>query len=193
MNRSYRIAVADDEAVMRDYFREILPDLGHVVVAAAATGRELVDECLRHRPDLVITDIRMPEMDGIDAATEITRSLPVPIILVSAFSDRPLIERAKGSMVLSYLIKPIQQASLETAIAIAGTRFEEVKALRREAGDLRQALEDRKLIERAKGILMRRLGIDEEAAFARLRSGAMEGSKKLVDVARTLIQAEKLL
>ncbi|MFG0319741.1 MAG: ANTAR domain-containing response regulator [Planctomycetota bacterium JB042] len=193
MSRSFRIAVADDEAVMRDYFREILPDLGHEVVAAASTGKALVEECLRHRPDLVITDIRMPEMDGIDAAAEITRQLPIPIILVSAFSDRPLIERAKDSMVLSYLIKPIQQASLETAIEIAGTRFEEVEALRREAGDLRQALEDRKLIERAKGILMRRLSVDEDTAFARLRKAAMEQSRKLVDVARTLIQAEKLL
>lgn len=193
MSHSYRIAIADDEEVMREYFQDILPDLGHAVVGAASTGRELVTLCAEQKPDMVITDIRMPGMDGIDAAREITESRAIPIILVSAFSDPALIKRAQGTTILAYLIKPIQQPALAAAVAIAGKRFEELEALRQEAGDLRQALEDRKVIERAKGILMKRQSITEDEAYAKLRSAAMKDSKKLVDVARALVASAELL
>ena len=120
------------------------------------------------RPDLVITDIKMPDMDGIDAATQIYRERPIPVILVSAYHDPEFIRRAEADHILAYLVKPIKQADLEPAIALAMRRFEQFQALRKEAADLRQALEDRKVIERAKGILMKKAGLDEHDAFRRL-------------------------
>src|SRR5262249_43028276 len=109
MNRSLRIAVADDEPDMRDYFRKILPRLGHQVVSVAETGRELIEQCHQSRPDLVITDIKMPDMDGIDAAIGLYREKPVPVILVSAYHEPELIARAEADHILGYLVKPIKQ------------------------------------------------------------------------------------
>lgn len=193
MKKPLRIAVADDEKDMRDYFIEILGDLGHHVVSAARTGRELVEHCRQFAPDLVITDIKMPDMDGIEASGRLSRERPVPIILVSAFHDADLIERAQNDHVLAYLVKPIKQADLEPAIAIAMTRFEQFQALAQEAGDLRQALEDRKTIERAKGILMRKAGLDEPAALRRLQKLASDKNQKLVAVAAAILTAEEAL
>jgi AmiR/NasT family two-component response regulator len=193
MNRSLRIAVADDEPRMRDYFQKILPRLGHQVVAAAKTGWELVEHCRALNPELVITDINMPELDGIDAAMEIYREQAIPVILVSAFHDAKLIQRAEGDHILAYLIKPIKQADLEPAIAIAMRRFEQFQALSREAASLRQALEDRKVIERAKGIFMKKTGLDEQEAFRRLQKLASEKNRKLVDIAQMILTAEEMI
>ena len=170
MSRSLRIAVADDEPDMREYFQKILPRLGHEVVAVAENGRELVEQCRAAQPDLVITDIKMPDMDGIDAAAQIYRERPVPVILVSAYHDAEFIRRAEADHIMAYLVKPIKQADLEPAIALAMRRFEQFQALRREAADLRQALEDRKVIERAKGLLMKKAGLDEQGPSAGCRS-----------------------
>lgn len=191
MNRSLRIAVADDEPDMQEYYRTILPALGHVVVAVAATGRELVQKCRDQHPDLVITDIKMPDMDGIDAAAQIYRDGPIPVILVSAHHDANFIHRAEANHILSYLVKPIKQADLETAIAIVIRRFEQFHSLRREAADLKQALEDRKLIERAKGLLMKKASLDEAEAFRRLQKLASNQNRKLVEIARMLLTAEE--
>jgi response regulator NasT len=191
MNPSLRIAVADDELDMRDYFQKSLPRLGHQVVAVAHNGRELVEQCQAQRPDLVITDIKMPDMDGIDAAVQIYRDRPVPIILVSAYHDPELIARAESDHILGYLVKPIEQADLEPVIALAMRRFEQFEALRREAADLRQALEDRKVIERAKGVLMKRGSLDEQEAFRRLQKLASEESRKLIDIAHMILVAEQ--
>jgi two-component system, response regulator PdtaR len=193
MSRSLRIAVADDEPRMRDYFKKILPRLGHQVVAAAKTGWELVEHCRAFNPDLVITDINMPELDGIDAAMEIYREQAIPVILVSAYHDAKLIQRAEGDHILAYLIKPIKQADLEPTIAIAMRRFEQFKELRQEAADLTQALEDRKVIERAKGVLMKKTGLDEQEAFRRLQKLASERNRKLVDIAQMILTAEDIL
>ena len=193
MRRALRIAVADDETEMQEYFRDILPRLGHEVVCAADRGRALLEQCLALHPDLVITDIKMPDMDGIDVAAEICRAELVPIILVSAYHDPELIERAAAQQVLAYLVKPIKQADLEAAIAIALRRFEEFHTLRREASDLRQALEDRKLIERAKGILMKKAGLDEQEAFRRLQKIASNKNLKLVEIARMILTADEAL
>jgi response regulator NasT len=176
---------------MRDYFKKSLPRLGHQVVAVAKNGYELVDLCRVHRPDLVITDIKMPDMDGIDAAVQIYRERPIPVILVSAYHDPGLIARAESDHILGYLVKPIEQANLEPVIALAMRRFEQFEALRREAADLRQALEDRKVIERAKGILMKRAALDEQEAFRRLQKLASEESRKLIDIAQMILFAEK--
>src|SRR6201993_2666597 len=145
MNPSLRIAVADDEPDMRDYFKKSLPRLGHQVIAVAQNGRELVEQCRTTRPDLVITDIKMPDMDGIDAAVRIYQERPVPVILVSAYHDPGLIKRAESDHIMGYLVKPIKQADLGPVIALAVHRFEQFEELRRQAADLRQALEDRKV------------------------------------------------
>jgi response regulator NasT len=190
MTPNLRIVVADDEPDMRDYFQKILPRLGHQVVAAAANGGELIEQCRALDPDLVITDIKMPDMDGIEAANQIYQKRPVPIILVSAYHTTKLIERAGADHVLGYLVKPIKQADLEPAIALAMRRFEQFQELTREAADLRQALEDRKTIERAKGILMKQAGLDEHEAFRRLQKLASDQNRKLVEIARMILVAE---
>lgn len=191
MIRALRIAVADDEPDMRDYFRAILPDLGHEVVAVASNGRELVEACRIEKPDLVITDIKMPDMDGIDAASQIYRQGPIPVILVSAFHDADFIRRAEADHILAYLIKPIKQVDLEPAIAIAVRRFEQFEALRKETTDLKQALEDRKTIEKAKGVLMKKAGLDENDAFRRLQKLASEKNLKLLAIAQMILTAEE--
>ena len=191
MNVSVRIAVADDEPRMRQFYQDALPILGHKVVCAAATGKELVQACQTHHPDLVITDIKMPDMDGIDAALQISRNEPVPVILVSAYDDPQLIARAGENHVQAYLVKPIKQQDLQPAIVIAMRRFEEFRSLRKEATDLRQALQDRKIIERAKGVIMKRGGLDEVAAFQTLQRLARDKNRKLVEVAEMFLTVEE--
>jgi response regulator NasT len=193
MAEPIRIAVADDEPDMRDYFRKILPRLGYAVTFVAQNGRELLDHCRTHHPDLVITDIKMPDMDGIDAAVAIYQDRPTPVILVSAFHDPDLIKRAKADHIMAYLVKPIKQADLQPVIGLAMRRFEQFQALRQEATDLRQALEDRKIIERAKGILMKKTNLDEQEAFGRLQKIASEKNLKLVELGRMIVTAEEAL
>jgi len=194
MNESLRIAVADDEADMRDWFERILPTLGHQVVSVAENGRELVEHCRTLEPDLVITDVKMPEMDGIEASTVICRERPLPIILVSAYHDPELLRRAEADHVMAYLVKPIGQASLQPAIAVAVRRFAELQILRQETADLRQTLADRRVIEQAKGVLMKVVpGLDERGAFRRLQELASEKNQKLIDAAEGVLALEKVL
>lgn len=189
MNR-LRIAVADDEQDMRDFLERILPLCGHDVVCVAETGSELVADCQALKPDLVITDIKMPDMDGIEAAEQICREHPTPVILVSAYHTPDVVERAVGDYVMSYLVKPIGQADLVPAIALAFQRFQQVEALRQEAANLKQSLADRKVIEQAKGILMKCAGVDEKEAFQRLQRMASEKNQKLIEAARNVIAVE---
>lgn len=193
MSRCLRIAIAEDEPLMREYLQETLSLLGHEVVAVAETGRELVRKCQESHPDLVITDIKMPDMDGLDAAAEIHGNVLIPVIVISAYHDPELIERAERNHIVAYLVKPIKQDDLEPAIAIATRRFEEFQALSREADDLRHALEDRKTIERAKSILMKRTGLAEPEAFRRLQRLASEKSRKLVEIAEMILLADEAL
>ena len=186
-----RIVVADDEPDMRDFFERMLPICGHQVVAVAETGRELIEHCRTLEPDLIITDIKMPDMDGIEASTIVCRHRPVPVILVSAYHDPELIRRAEADYVLAYLVKPIGQADLEPAIALAVRRFQQFEAVRKEASDLRQALADRKVIEQAKGILMKVAGTDEKDAFHRLQQLAAEKNQKLIEAAHAVVSMEK--
>lgn len=193
MKTPLRISVADDEPDMREYFERMLPRLGHQVVSVAETGRELVEHCRELKPDLVITDIKMPDMDGIEAASLIYQELPIPVILISAYHDQSLIERAEADHIMAYLVKPIAQKDLAPAIAIATRRFEQFQALRQEARDLRQALQDRKIVERAKGILMQRAQLEEPEAFARLQKLSRDQNKKLVEIAQAILITESAL
>jgi CheY-like chemotaxis protein len=125
MVRSMRIAVADDEEDILEYFRKILPRLGHEVVVAARNGQELLEQCRLQHPDLVISDIKMPDLDGIEATAELCRQAPLPVILVSACREPDSARRAKTDHVVGHLVKPVRQANLESAIASAVTRFEQ--------------------------------------------------------------------
>jgi two-component system, response regulator PdtaR len=191
MTSSLRVIIADDEPRMRDYLWRSLERLGHQVVAAARTGRELIDHCRSQQPDLILSDIKMPDMDGIEAASQIYRTGAIPVILISAFHDVDLIERASRNHVLAYLVKPVKDTDLAPAIAVAMLRFQEFQALRREAADAKQALEDRKVIERAKGIVMKRTGLTEPDAFRRLQKLASAKHAKLVEIAQSLVTAEE--
>jgi response regulator NasT len=193
MSEPLRVVIADDEPRMREFFSKAIDRLGHQVVGMAATGRELVECCGELKPDLIITDIKMAGMDGIDAAKAIYAETPVPVILVSAFHDEDFIARARENHIMAYLVKPIKDTDLIPAIGLATARFQEYQMLRQEAQDSKQALEDRKLIERAKGILMKRAGIEEPDAFRRLQKQANSRRVKLVDMAKTIIAAEETL
>ncbi len=192
MSPALRIAVAEDEPRMREFYQEVLPRLGHCVVCLAKTGRELVEYCRSTLPDLIIADVKMPDMDGIDACREICREDTIPVILVSAHDDQEYLTRANDNQVLAYLVKPIKRQDLQPAIQIAVRRHEEFQAMRQEATDLRQALQDRKLIERAKGILMKRAQLDETAAFLRLQKTARDRNRKLVEIAEMVVTAEQV-
>jgi response regulator NasT len=193
MTSSLRIAVADDEVEMRDFFEKVLPRYGHQVVSVAENGRQLIEHCRELKPDLVITDIKMPELDGIEASTQICRERAIPVILVSAYHDPALIERAESDHVQAYLVKPIGLADLQPAISIAMRRFAELQALQKECKDLKQALADRKVIEQAKGLLLKVAGIDEKEAFHRLQELASERNQKLVEAAHSILSVEKAL
>ena len=191
MTRSLKIAVADDELDMRDYFQQILPLLGHQVVAVAKDGRELVELCRRDasRPgDHRHQNARHGWYRRRHADLP---KRPMPVILVSAYHDPEFIRRAEADHILAYLVKPIKQADLEPAIAIAMRRFEQFQALRKEATDLKQALEDRKVIEKAKGILMKKANLDEHDAFRRLQKLASDKNRKLIEIAQMILTAEE--
>jgi response regulator NasT len=187
-----RVAVAEDQRDTREYLQELLGRLGHQVVAAAETGRQLVELCRSAAPDLVIADVRMPDLDGIDAAAAVNRERPVPVILLSAHHEDDVLSRLGGAHVFGYLVKPVTEDHIKAAIALAMLRYRHFQALAKEAADLRQALEDRKAIERAKGALMKRLRVDEEDAFRRLRSLASKQNLKLVEAARRVLAAEEV-
>jgi response regulator NasT len=188
-----RVAIADDDPEIRRTVAAMLRALGHEVVFQGSTGRELVNHCFAQLPDLVMTDIDMPDMDGLDAAMAIYERSPAPVILLTAFCTPELIERAEHNHVLGYLVKPTTQAQIEASIAVAVRRHQEFEALRKEAADLRQSLADRKVIERAKGLLMKHLGVDEPEAFRRLQKFASNKNKKLVEIAETIVTASEAL
>jgi response regulator NasT len=191
MSRPLRIAVADDERDTRQFFQELLSHLGHEVVAVAESGGELVERCRSLHPDLVITDIKMADMDGLRAAAEVNRLAPVPVILVTGHPDIDFLSPAAADYIMAYLSKPAKGVDLQAAISLAMLRFSHFQALRQEADSLRQALEDRKAVERAKGIVMKRLHLEEPEAFRRLRKLASDQNRKLVEVAQALLKADE--
>lgn len=143
-----RISVADDEADMREYYQRMLTHLGHRVVSCSANGRELVDECLRQHPDLVITDVKMPGLDGLHAAEEIGQKYPVPVILVSAYHSPDTIERANAACVQAFLTKPIRLTDLAPVIDLARHRFDRLQSNRGEVAEIRQTQRNRRHLNR---------------------------------------------
>ena len=191
MVASLRIAIADDERYVREYFRELMPRLGHQVILAEG-GRQLADQCRLLQPDLAITDVRLPDMDGIAVAAEVNRTRPTPFILVSGYCDAEVLARAEADHIVAYLVKPVKQLDLEAALSLGLSRWKRLQALSREAAGLRQSLEERKLIERAKGTVMARVGVPEAEAFRRLRKLSSNGNRKLVDIAQEVLTAEEI-
>jgi response regulator NasT len=188
-----RILIADDESIRLMSLRKQLAALGHRVVGEASSGEQAVALAEATQPDLAILDIKMPVLDGIEAAQQITAARPIPIILLTAYNETELVERAAQASIAAYLMKPVAEEDLLPAITLALRRFRQFEALRREVSDLREALEARKLIERAKGILMHRLGLSEDEAFRRLQRQSQDSNRKLAEVAEAIVMADRLL
>jgi len=186
-----RIVVADDERDMRQFLHEMLTHLGHAVVGSAETGRQLVEQCRATSPELIVTDIKMPDLDGLEAAAEANRAHPVPVVVISGHHDAPLLERASVDYVMTYLVKPVKPTDLQAAVTLAVSRFRNLQQARGEAADLKQALEERKVVERAKGAVCRRNGVQEDEAYRLMRKLASDHNRKLVDVARQILSAEE--
>jgi response regulator NasT len=182
-----RILVAEDETIIRLDLREILERAGFDVCAEARDGEEAVELAALERPDLAILDVKMPRLDGIDAARRILADRPIPIVMLTAYGQEELVSRAVEAGVFGYLVKPFRESDLLPAIHAARARHDELQALRDEAESLAEALETRKVVERAKGLLMEREGLSEQDAFARLRRASQVSGRPMKVVAEALI------
>jgi AmiR/NasT family two-component response regulator len=182
-----RILIAEDETIIRLDLRSLLEASGFEVCAEARDGQEAVELARSSAPDLAIFDVKMPKLDGIDAARIILEERPIPIVMLTAYGQDELVARAIEAGVFGYLVKPFRESDLLPAIRTARARFDELSALREEVETLQEALAARKAIERAKGLLMAKEGIGEEAAFARLRKASQISGRPMKVVAEALI------
>ena len=182
-----RILIAEDETIIRLDLRALLEKAGFDVCGEAKDGEEAVTLARTLEPDLVLLDVKMPKLDGIDAARSILEERPIPIVMVTAYGEEELVSRAVEAGVFGYLVKPFRETDLLPAIATARARHEELAAVRAEADSLSEALAARKAIERAKGLLMQREGLSEQDAFARLRKASQISGRPLKVVAEALI------
>ncbi len=182
----------DDESIIRFDLRERLTGLGYTVVGEAADGEAAVMLARRLQPDLVLMDIKMPKMDGIAAASILLQERIAPVVLLTAFSDRDLIEDAREAGVLGYISKPFREADLVPTLEVAIARFEELRAMERENVNLKETLETRRLVDRAKGILMDTQGLSEGAAFRRIQKLAMDRRKTMKEIAEAIILAREI-
>ena len=169
-----RVVIAEDEAIIRLDLKETLEEEGYVVVAEASDGEQAVALAEEHRPDLVVLDVKMPRLDGISAAERIAAARLAPVVVLTAFSQRELVERARDAGAMAYLVKPFTKADLMPALEMAIARYDELTSLEAEVGDLRERLETRKLVDRAKGLLQAHHGLDEAAAYRWLQRAAMD-------------------
>ncbi len=188
----WRIIIADDESLIRLDLREMLTHLGYDVIGEAGDGRSALDLARKLQPDLVIMDIKMPDVDGISAAEELTREKIAPVVLLTAYSDQGLVDRAKEAGVVGYVVKPFRETELMPVIELSMARFEEFRSLEREVGGLKDALETRKLIERAKGVLMEVHGLREAEAFHRIRRTSMDARKSMKEVAEAILLTREM-
>jgi two-component system, response regulator PdtaR len=187
-----RVIIADDESLIRMDLREMLTNLGYLVVGEAGDGRSAVSQARELRPDIVVMDIKMPDMDGIEAAKILTEERVAPVLLLSAYSQTDLVQRAQKAGVAGYLVKPLRESDLAPAIEVALARFSEFRAMEREVDSLQEALETRKAVERAKGILMDTQGLSETEAFRRIQKMSMNNRKSMRTVADAIILAHQL-
>ncbi len=186
-----RFVIADDEPLIRMDLREMLEEAGHEVAGEASDGREAIALARRLHPACVLLDVKMPEIDGIAAARIITREKLAPVILLTAFSDDRTVERANAAGVSAYLVKPVEEAQLFPAIEIACARTRERRQMEAELAELKTALENRKLLDRAKGVLMDRCRLKEAEAFRRIQRRSMEERLPLEEVARAILRGEE--
>ena len=189
-----RIIICDDESLIRRDLREMLTGRDYLVVGEASEGRTAIELARRLEPDLVIMDIRFEDddLDGIDAAKILTEEGIAPVLLLSAYSQRDLVERAREAGVVGYLVKPFTESDLPPAIETALARFEEFEEVKQEAADLKDALETRKMVDRAKGLLMDERGMNEAEAFKRIQKLSMNYRKPMREVAEAIILAHQI-
>ncbi len=191
-NGKLRILIADDEPLIRLDLKNMLESLGYEVIAEAGDGVSAVEAARTLKPDVAILDIKMPGMDGIDAANTLHSERIAPVVLLTAYSDMDLINRAKEAGVFAYLVKPFRESDLRPAIEVAISRYKEFLALEEEVGELEDKLETRKLVERAKGILMDLYGLKEQEAFRRIQVQSMNTRKSMKEIAEAIIIAHSV-
>ncbi|ORT99455.1 two-component system, regulatory protein [Anaerovibrio sp. JC8] len=184
-----RIVIADDETLIRMDMRELLEEAGHEVVGEAPNGRKAVELAKKLKPDLCIFDVKMPEMDGIEAAKIVWKEKIAPVVLLTAFSQPEIVKRATDAGVQAYLVKPVQEANLFPAIEVAMSRYQDMQGLEDELFKVKDTLEMRKLLDRAKGILMDAHNISESQAFSRIQKYSMAKRKTIKEVAEAIIRA----
>jgi two-component system, response regulator PdtaR len=193
MTERTRVIIADDESIIRMDLREMLTNLGYLVIGEVGDGRSAVNLARELRPDIVIMDIKFEGegFDGIDAARMLTEERIAPVLLLTAYSQRELVMRAREAGVVGYLMKPFREADLVPAVEVALARFAEFRTVEEQVGDLQQALETRKFVDRAKGILMDSQGLSEAEAFRRIQKMSMNTRKPMKDVAEAIILAHQ--
>ncbi|MFE1764350.1 ANTAR domain-containing response regulator [Streptomyces angustmyceticus] len=183
-----RVVIAEDEALIRLDLKEMLEEEGYTVVGEAGDGQTAVELAREHRPDLVILDVKMPVLDGISAAEKIAEESIAPVLMLTAFSQRELVERARDAGAMAYLVKPFSKSDVVPAIEMAVSRFTELKTLEQEIADLTQRLETRKLVDRAKSILQTQYGLTEPAAFRWIQKTSMDRRLSMQQVAEAVIE-----
>ncbi|MGH3449791.1 MAG: ANTAR domain-containing response regulator [Haloechinothrix sp.] len=184
-----RVLVAEDEALIRLDLVEMLHEEGYQVVGEAADGEQAVDLAAELKPDLVILDVKMPKMDGIEAASKITGDRIAPVVILTAFSQRDLVMRARDAGTMAYLVKPFAKRDLVPAVELAVSRFAELQALEAEVADLTDRLETRKVIDRAKGLLMTEQSLSEPEAFRWIQRNAMDRRTTMKAVAEAVVES----
>lgn len=186
-----RLIIADDESVIRTDLREMLTTLGYLVVGDVGDGQSAVNLARELKPDVVIMDIKMPNLDGIEAAQLLTQEKIAPVLLLTAYSQRDLVDRAKEAGVVGYLVKPFREQEIVPAIDIALARFQEFRELEKEVGDLKETLETRKVVDRAKGVLMDSQHLTEAEAFRKIQKMSMNTRKPMKEIAEAIILAQE--
>jgi response regulator NasT len=184
---STRVVIAEDEAIIRLDLRETLEEEGYEVVAETGRGDRVLDLVREHRPDLAILDIKMPGIDGLEASRLITAEKLCPVVLLTAFSQREIVEQARDAGALAYIVKPFQKSDLVPAIEVAIGRFRELQVLASEVGALEEQLETRKIIDRAKGVLIDKGGLSESESYAFIQRAAMSERSKMRDIAERIL------
>ena len=191
MNGTTRLLIAEDEVISRMDLREMLENLGYTVVGEAGDGVAAVNLARALKPDLVLMDIKMPDLDGIAAAQALAQEHLVPVLLLTAYSDREFVDRAVDAGVMGYLVKPFAEAQLKPAIEVALERWREVRQIREDLSQTQEQLETRKLVERAKGVLMDTQNLKEAEAFRRIQRLSMNSRKSMREVAEAILLAHE--